>query len=438
MKQSLNLKLQNRLNLTLSLKTQINILTLSKTELLEEIKEELQENPFLEEIYNIQPQYTERIQDLSVSYEEEEELNPLARIPHRQSLQDIIENQINIEFEGEDKDIALEIVDNIDEKGFFKGDLESIAGKFKREIKYIERIRKKITQLEPIGIASKDLEEFLLIQLDELDIFDPVIESMIIEDLKNLNDITFLSEKYKLSKEEIEEKIDVIKHLKPYPLYGYEDIDIHYVEPDIFIYIKPEGKEGDFFDVVINDFDIPKVNFINSYKRILSKKDIAPEVREFLNQKYEKALGIIKGLQQRKENLYSLVKMLAEYQKDFLLNGKDYIKPLTLKEVSEKIGLHESTISRIVSNKYAVTPQGVLPLKAFFASKASKESGNISSESVKYLIKNLIENEDPKKPLSDLDIVDMLKKEGIKIARRTVTKYREDMGIPDSRKRKLK
>ncbi|MEZ0324235.1 MAG: RNA polymerase factor sigma-54 [Hydrogenothermaceae bacterium] len=436
MKQSLNLKLQNKLNLTLSLKTQINLLTLSKVELLEELKKELQENPFLEEIYNIQPIYTEKVQDLSVSYEEEEELNPLTRIPQRHSLQHLIESQINIEFDGDD--IALEIVENIDEKGFFNGDLESIATKFKKDVRYIEKIRKKVTQLEPTGIASRDLEEFLLIQLDELEIFDPVLEDIIFEDLKELNNIDFLSQKYKLPKEDIEKKVEVIKHLKPYPLYGYEDIDIHYVEPDVFIYIKPEGKEGDFFDVVINDSDIPNVNFINNYKRILSKKDITPEVKEFLYQKYEKALGIIKGLQRRKENLYNLVKMLAEYQRDFLLNGRDYIKPLTLREVSEKIGLHESTISRIVSNKYAVTPQGVLPLKAFFASKASKESGNISSESVKYLIKNLIEKEDPEKPLSDSYLANMLKKEGVNIARRTVAKYREEMGIPDSRKRKLK
>lgn len=437
MKQSLNLKLQNKLNLTLSLKTQINLLTLSKTELIQEIYEELQENPFLEEISNIQIEYNPDLKQPTVFNEEDEDINPLARIPYRQSLRDIIESQINVEFESVDKDIAFEIVDGIDENGFFKESLEKIAEKYNKSVKYIESIRKRITTLEPTGLASKDLQEFFLLQLEESDEYDLILESIILDDIDRL-DVDYLSKKYNLSKDDVEQKLEIIRHFRPYPLYGYEDMQVQYVEPDIFIYIKTQPKEGDYFDVVIDESDIPKLNIVSSYKRILAKKNITPEVREFLAQKYERAMGIVKGLQQRRENLYNLVKTIAEYQKDFLLNGRDYIKPLTLKEVSQKIGLHESTISRIASNKYAITPQGILPLKSFFASRASKESGNISSESVKYLIKDLIEKENFLKPLSDADIVNILKERGINIARRTVTKYREELGIPDSRKRKNK
>lgn len=437
MKQSLNLKLQNKLNLTLSLKTQINLLTLSKTDLIQEIQQELQENPFLEEIVNIQMDYNPDLKEIAIE-EEDAEINPLARIPYRQSLMDIIENQINLEFEGIDRDIAFEIVDEIDEKGFFKENLEKLAKKYNKSVKYIDSIRKKITTLEPTGLASLNLQEFFLLQLEESGDYDLVVESIILDDIDRVNDIDYLSKKYNLSREEIEQKLEIIKHFRPYPLYGYEDIQIQYIEPDIFVYIKSQPKEGDYFEVVIDESDIPNLNIVSSYRKILSKKNLTPQVKEFLAQKYEKAIGIIKGLQQRRENLYNLVKFIVEYQKDFLLNGKDYIKPLTLKEVSQKVGLHESTISRIASNKYAVTPQGVLPLKAFFASRASKESGNISSESVKYLIKELIEKEDKSKPLSDMDLVDILKEKGIFIARRTVTKYREELGIPDSRKRKNK
>lgn len=439
MKQSLNLKLQHKLNLTLSLKVQINLLTLPKVELTQEILQELQENPFLEEVYTLQHEYEPPIKDLSVSYEKDEEENsPLSIIPYKQSLRDIIENQISLEFESIDRDIALEIVDSIDDRGFFKGDLSELSEKYSKPEKHIENIRRKLTQFEPLGLASKDLQEFFLLQLDELPEYDTIVESIIMDDLDSINDTEYLSKKYNLPQETVIDKINIIKHFRPYPLYGYEDIQVQYVEPDIFIYIKSQPVEGDFFEVVINEMDIPKINFVNSYKKILSRKDMTPQTKKFLMEKYERAIGIIKGLAQRRENLYNLVKYLAEYQRDFLLDGKDHLKPLTLKEVSEKIGLHESTISRIASSKYAVTPQGVLPLKSFFASRASKDGGNISSESVKYLIKSIIEKEDRKNPLSDSEIVNMLKNEGINIARRTIAKYREEMHIPDSRKRKIK
>lgn len=438
MKQSLNLKLQNKLNLTLSLKTQINLLTLPKVDLIQEIQRELQENPFLEEITNIQPEYNPDLKEPMIYEEDEEDKNPLTRIPYKQSLRDIIENQIEIEFDGIDKEIALDIVDNLDEKGFYRGDLSEFVEKYGKDKKYIEHIRKKITTLDPIGLASRNLEEFFLLQLEEQDEYDLVVESIILDDLNKINDIDYLSQKYSLQPEEIEKKVDIIRHFRPYPLHGYEDIDIQYIQPDIFIYLKQNPQEGDYFQIVIDESEIPQIDITGQYKKILSRKNLTPDVKEFLIQKYEKALGIVKGLKQRKENLYNLVKTLAEYQKDFLLEGKDFIKPLTLKDVSQKIGLHESTISRIVSNKYAVTPQGVLPLKSFFASRASKDSGNLSSESVKYLVRDLIEKEDPAKPLSDSEIVEILKQRGVNIARRTVAKYREELGIPDSRKRKTK
>lgn len=438
MRHSLNLKLQNKLNLTLSLKTQINVLTLPKVELIQEIQQELQENPFLEEVFSIQPEYNPDLKEQLIYEEDEEDRNPLARIPYRQSLRDVIENQINIEFEGVDRDIAIDIVESLDEKGFYRGDFSELVEKYGKDKRYFEHIRKKITTLDPTGLASKNLQEFFLLQLEESDDYDLVVESIILDDLDKINDVGYLSKKYGLDRQEIEKRVDIIKHFVPYPLYGYEDLDVQYVQPDIFIYLKQKPQEGDYFDVVIDESDIPQVDVIGQYRKILSRKDLTSDVKQFLLQKYEKALGIVKGLKQRRENLYNLVKTLAEYQRDFLLEGKDFIKPLTLKEVSQRIGLHESTISRIVSNKYAVTPQGVLPLKSFFASRASKEGGNISSESVKYLIRELVEKEDPANPLSDSEIVEILKHKGVNIARRTVAKYREELGIPDSRKRKTK
>ncbi|HEV09059.1 MAG TPA: RNA polymerase sigma-54 factor, partial [Sulfurihydrogenibium azorense] len=239
---------------------------------------------------------------------------------------------------------------------------------------------------------------------------------------------------YQLTDEELTEILDNIKSLRPYPLYGYEDFEITYVEPDIFLYYT--GDEKNPFKIEINEQGIPNINLISQYKKILNQKGLSEEAKKFLYEKLQKAIGIIQGIQQRRENLQKLVDFLVNYQKEFILNGKEYLKPLTLKDVSKQIGLHESTISRLVNSKYIQTPNGVIPLKTFFSNKASKESGDVSSNYVKYLIKEIIENEDPKKPYSDNDIVDILKQKGISVARRTVTKYREELNIPDSRKRK--
>jgi RNA polymerase sigma-54 factor len=436
MKQNLGLKLQHKLNLTLSLRHQLNIMVMPKQELLQEIIRELEENPFLEEEIHINNDYQEKLTNLSVSYtEDEEELNPLNRLTYKPSLLKTLEFQIDLEFDGKEKEIALDIIDNLDEKGYVSQDsLNEIASKYNVDIETVEKIRKKLMKLEPTGLGAKSLTEFLITEYREKFGRDSTAEQIIQEDLNKIKDKEYLLKKYQIDEETLEEITLNIKALRPYPLYGYEDFEAYYVEPDIFIY---ETNDKDHpFEIVINEQDLPKLNLTNQYKKILNRKDINEETKKFLYEKLQKAIGLIRGIEQRRENLRKLVETLVEQQKDFLLYGKEYLKPLTLKDVSQKIGLHESTISRIVSNKFAQTPIGVLPLKAFFSNKVSKESGNISSDHVKYLIQNLIANEDPKKPLSDNDIVNLLKKEGIHIARRTVTKYREELNILDSRKRK--
>ena len=436
MKQNLGLKLQHKLNLTLSLKHQLNIMVMPKQELLQEIIHELEENPFLEEEIHINNDYQEKLTDLSVSYGEDgEELNPLNRLTYKPSLLKTLEFQIDLEFDGKEKEIALDIIDNLDEKGYASQEsLNEIASKYNVDIEAVEKIRKKLMKLEPTGLGAKSLTEFLITEYREKFGRDSIAEQIIQEDLNKIKDKEYLLKKYQIDEEALEEIISNIKALRPYPLYGYEDFEAHYVEPDIFIYETNDKDQP--FEIVINEQDLPKLNLTNQYKKILNRKDINEETKKFLYEKLQKAIGLIRGIEQRRENLKNLVESLVNQQKDFLLYGKEHLKPLTLKDVSQKIGLHESTISRIVSNKFAQTPIGVLPLKAFFSNKVSKESGNISSDRVKYLIQNLIENEDPKKPLSDNDIVNLLKKEGIHIARRTVTKYREELNIPDSRKRK--
>ncbi|MGC8941037.1 MAG: RNA polymerase factor sigma-54 [Sulfurihydrogenibium sp.] len=433
MKQSLSLKLQNKLKLNLVLKQQLNIITLPKTELIQEINKELEENPFLEEVSHIA--LTEDTFESKTFYEDEEEFNPFYKLAYKPSLYDILQTQVDVEFEGKDKDVAMEIIDSVDEKGYIKQEeLERIANKYSLTLDEVEKIRKKVMTLEPTGIGALNFKEFLYQEYKDRYGKDKVVQEIIEQDLENLGNKEYLKEKYQLTDEELTEILDNIKSLRPYPLYGYEDFEITYVEPDIFLYYT--GDEKNPFKIEINEQGIPNINLISQYKKILNQKGLSEEAKKFLYEKLQKAIGIIQGIQQRRENLQKLVEFLVNYQKEFILNGKEYLKPLTLKDVSKQIGLHESTISRLVNSKYIQTPNGVIPLKTFFSNKASKESGDVSSNYVKYLIKEIIENEDPKKPYSDNDIVDILKQKGISVARRTVTKYREELNIPDSRKRK--
>ncbi len=432
LKQTLSLKLQNKLVLTLSLKQQLSLLLLPTIELKETIKQELEENPFLEEIINLEPEY-EPIKDLSKYYDEEEK-PLLSRIAYRPTLYDTLDFQIDLEFEGIEKDIAHEIAGNLDEKGLLAVSINEIASKLNVNSEIVEGIRKRFVKLEPTGIGALSLEEALIVQYEERFGKDSIVERILREDVWNLNNTDYLSKKYGVDKKELDEKIFYIKMLRPYPTFNYSQETTEYVEPDVYVYDR-----GDSFDIKVNETGIPKLKLTSQYRKLISDRSLSPEVRKFLEDKLQKAIGIMKGIELRRENLYRITELLVNYQADFLRKGKEYLKPLTLKDIASKLDLHESTVSRIVSSKYMQTDKGLIPLKAFFASKLQTSGGDISTEKVKYMVCELIENEDKKKPLSDQAIANILKaKYGIKIARRTVTKYREELNIPDSRTRRTK
>jgi len=433
LKHRLELKLQNKLVLTVSLKQQLALLLLPKLELQETIKTELEENPFLEEIINLEPDH-EPIKDLSKYYDEEEEKSLSNRIPYRPSLTNLLDFQIDLEFEGLDKEIAREIAGNIDEKGFLSVEIEDISKKFGVSPQYIETIRQKVMRLEPTGIGAKDIKESLSVQYDELFGLDGIANDIIKNSLDFITDINSLIRKYPdIPEDRIKEIICNIRSLKPYPAINYLDEPVRYIEPDVYVYDR-----GDSFEVVVNETQIPRLKLTTHYRKLISDKTLPEETRKFLEEKLQKAVGIIKGIEQRRENLKKITEVLVEYQSDFIRKGKEHLKPLILKDVAQKVDLHESTVSRIVSSKYVQLPTGILPLKAFFSTKLSSSTGDISTEKVKYMIAQLIENEDKRKPLSDQKIADILKDKGINVARRTVTKYREQLNIPDSRNRRIR
>ncbi len=435
LKQKLGVKLTQKLALTPSLKQQLAIILLPKLELEQTVKAELDENPFLEEVINLEPSDDfENKNDLAKYYSEDEEDFTSKKLVYKPSLIEILDFQIDLEFEGIERNIAYEIVGNLDEKGYLSVPVKEIAEKLKVPVEKVEEVRKKLMRLEPTGIGALDLKEFLIVQYEERYGKDEIAARIINESLEKLNDIEYLKKKYKdASEDEIKYIICNIKTLNPYPLVNFQTGDVNYVEPDVYIYDK-----GDDFEIVINDTGIPKLLLTNRYKALISKKDLPPETKQFLEDKLQKALGIIRGIEQRRDNLYKIVESLVQYQSEFLRKGKKHLKPLIMRDIAEKVGLHESTVSRIVSNKFAQTPIGMIPLKSFFSSKVNSNNGDISKENVKFLIKELIENEDKKKPLSDEAISKILKEKGIKVARRTVAKYREELNIPDSRLRRIK
>ncbi|MBK3332072.1 RNA polymerase factor sigma-54 [Persephonella atlantica] len=433
LKHRLELKLKNKLVLTVSLKQQLSLLLLPKLELQETVKTELEENPFLEEIANLQPEF-EPVRDLSKYYEEEEEKGIYNRLAYKPSLMDILEFQIDLEFEGKDREVAYEIIGNIDDRGFLQIPIEEIAKKTDTTSHHVEEIRKKVTRLEPTGIASRDLKESLLVQYEELFGIDEEVKEIITEGLECLTDIKCLINKFPHIKEEkLKEVLCNIKSLKPYPALNYVDEPTRYVEPDVYVYDR-----GDKFEVIVNETDIPKLKLTTAYRKLLRDNSLSEDTKKFLYEKLQKAIGIIKGIEQRRENLKKITEVLVNYQADFIRKGREHLKPLILKDVAEKVELHESTVSRIVSSKYVQLPTGIVPLKTFFSSKLSSSSGDVSTEKVKYMIAQLIEKEDKRKPLSDQKIADILKKKGINVARRTVTKYREQLNIPDSRTRRIR
>ncbi len=438
MRHTLTVTLKQKPILSLSYRIHLQLLVKPKIEFQTAIKQELEENPFLEEVVNIDTDYSLEpvIKDFSLYYDEEEEEKIRSnRLVYKPTLMDMLESQINLEFNGIDKEIALEIIGNLDNKGLFKASEEEIARKFNVAIEKVESIRKRLRYLEPVGIASKTLEEALLVQYEDRYGKDLVVEKLLKEQLKNLatQSTDYVAKELGISVEELKDILSNLSTLNPYPTVNYSSDIQQYIEPDVYIYDR-----GDHFEIVVNETGIPDIKLTNRYKRLISQKDLSPEAKEFLKDKMEKARGIIEAIQQRKENLLKITQAIVEKQGDFLRKGREYLKPLTLKDIAEKVGLHESTISRTVNSKYALTPQGLLPLKAFFSSKLQTSNGDISTEKVKYMIQELIEKEDKKKPLSDQAIVNILKDKGIKIARRTVTKYREELGIPDSRTRRKK
>ena len=294
---------------------------------------------------------------------------------------------------------------------------------------------KRVQELDPAGVGARNLQECLLIQVRLLGLQDPVVLRILNEALDPLiqRDFRGVARRLGIGVEEVAAAARVIGGLEPRPGRAFGGDEPIYIVPDIYVY-----KIGDDFHIVLNEDGLPKLRINNLYRDVLARgSSAAKDTKDYVQDRVRSALWLIKSIHQRQRTVYRVMESIIKHQREFFERGVQFLRPLNLRDVAEDIGMHESTVSRVTANKYAHTPQGIFELKYFFNSSISRVQGDaVASESVKERIRRLIVNEDPRRPLSDQRIAEMLRVANIDIARRTVTKYRESMNLLSSTKRR--
>jgi RNA polymerase sigma-54 factor len=338
----------------------------------------------------------------------------------------------------EEMEIARWIIGNIDDRGFLRSTVEEISRQANAPETAVEKVLSTIQGLDPTGVAARDLRECLLIQIDTLKIGNPLVRKLVDEhiDMLQKRDFRGLARLTGAEIEEISEAAKVIGGLEPRPGRGFGGEDSVYITPDIYVY-----KVGDDFHVMLNEDGLPKLKINSMYRDVLTgsvPKGLEKDTRNYVHDKVRSAMWLIKSIHQRQRTIYKVMQSIIQYQRDFFEHGVAHLKPLNLRDVADDIEMHESTVSRVTTNKYVHTPQGIFELKYFFNSSIGRFDGGeaMASESVKEKIRKIIGSEDPVRPMSDQRIAEMLKAANIDIARRTVTKYREAMNILSSTKRR--
>jgi RNA polymerase sigma-54 factor len=468
------LKLTQQLIMTPQLQMAIKLLQLSRLELLDTIHQELEENPALEEVQdsaadeNLTEQSEKPSEDKStteevtieekihddidwsnylgeyntpgkVSYESEDRDTPRyeAFIAPKKSLRDHLLWQFLMTKPSIGQEpIASLIVGNLNKDGFLDSTVEEIAMMSNSSVEAVEDLLAKMQSFDPIGVCARDLKECLLIQANHFAFENTIVTDIISNHLHDLEKKNYkgICKALKTNMDEVVSAVNVIKAFEPKPGRQFSDETPQYINPDIHVY----KLEGDFV-IMLNDDGMPKLRVNSFYKRTISQgKKISGEAENYIQDKIRSAAWLIKSIHQRQKTIYKVMESILGFQREFFEQGIAHLKPMVLRDVAQDIGMHESTISRVTTNKYAYTPQGIFELKYFFNSSIRRAyGGNIASASVQEKIRLIILNEDSKKPYSDDKISQLLKQDHhIHIARRTVAKYREMLKILPSNKRK--
>jgi RNA polymerase sigma-54 factor len=349
------------------------------------------------------------------------------------SLFDHLEWQLKLsrDFTATQEAVALLIIGNLTPDGYLDVPIEDIAEEADVSLEEAEAVLKRVQEFDPAGVAARTLKECLLIQARFIGADDDVVLGIITKHLTNLEKKNYALVAKDLNQplEEIYEAAKVVMGLDPKPGRAYTDEEPTYITPDVYI-----QKVGEKYFVVANDDGLPKLKISDFYRTALTK---GPKAREYIQERLRSAQWLIRSIQQRQRTIVRVTESILRFQREFFEKGAAYLKPLILRDVAEDIGMHESTVSRVTTNKYVHTPQGIYELKYFFNSGISRTDGDdLASEAVKLKIKQIIESEDPKRPHSDQRIVELLGDQNIEIARRTVAKYREQLKILSSSKRR--
>jgi RNA polymerase sigma-54 factor len=329
---------------------------------------------------------------------------------------------------------AEEIIGNLDEDGYLRATLEEMAEKTRLSAAVFEKALALVQTFDPPGVGARDLRECLLIQLREQAEPDPLAIEILESHFEAFQRCKYaeIARALKRDPDRVQEAVEEIANLEPKPGRRFAPSDTRYVVPDVYVH-----KTDDGYAIVLNDDGIPRLR-INPYYRSMLGRDKEDGARRYVEDRLRSAIWLIKSVHQRQRTLYRVTDSIVKFQKDFLAGGLPHLRPLSLRDVAEDIGMHESTVSRVTTNKYVQTPQGLFELKFFFHSGIATGRGEmVSSISVKKMIQDLVAQENLQKPLSDQEITRALKQSGLSIARRTVAKYREELGILPSHQRKL-
>ncbi|MGZ5480086.1 MAG: RNA polymerase factor sigma-54 [Candidatus Aminicenantales bacterium] len=374
------------------------------------------------------PHFTESREAVSLE-------NTISRTP---SLWDHLNWQATLTFfTDEDRELAERIIGDINDDGYLITTVDELARLNQTTVEKVEAVRAKIKTFDPVGCGSLDLREALLTQMDYLQVQDEMARKIVSEGLPLLerSDYAQLARVLGVPLGEIRERIDLIKSLDPAPGRKYTEEKTSYVVPDIIV-----SKEGDEWAIALNDEGLPRLRISAYYRQLLGKAAQGePEAYRFLKDRLKKALWFMRSLDQRNQTIYKVARFIVDRQKEFFEKGIDFIRPLTLMEIAQDIGVHESTVGRVVANKFMMTPRGVFSLKYFFHKALQGNYGeDVSSLKVKDKIRKLVESENKDNPLSDIEIGKILAREDLRIARRTVAKYRNQLKIEPSHIRKRK
>jgi RNA polymerase sigma-54 factor len=470
----LELKIAQKLVLTPQLQMAIKLLQMPQLELSQALTQELVENPFLEEDsdFTSTEELSPEERESAETPEEHDDVEvPLERMtsfaiddyfeersydgkdlgyftpgtvtqPSFESFlstsTDLFDHllwQLRLSKEGEEvRSVGELIIGNIDENGYLQGTLEEIGSAAGVDAQTAARALALIQSFDPPGIAARDIRECLQLQLRALNLQGTLVEKLVLDDLDMLGKRKYplLAKKYEVSLEEIMAAVRIIEGLDPKPGRNLSSSSANYIVPDVHIV-----KSGSGYQIVLNDDGLPKLKISSYYQRLLRQKNSVPkEDRQFFEDKLRSAVWLMKSLDQRNKTIYRVTENILNYQRDFFDNGVNALRPLNLKDIAQELSLHESTISRVTSNKYLSCPRGIYSFRFFFSNAIQSDAGELSSTSVKEMLKKIVSEEDSGKPLSDMRIVDIFKSQNISIARRTIAKYREELKIPAQSQRR--